>query len=1062
MTLSDLSIKRPVFAWMLMAALIVFGAISLGRMGISQMPDIDFPVLDIRVTWEGAAPEFIETELVDQIEEKVIGVEGLLEIRSTIRQGAANIELEFSLDRDVDAALQEVQAALSQVRLPLNVEPPVIRKNSTENEPLMWIGITWPGTQRDLIAFCENFLVDQFQIIPGVGEVALGGYSERNLRIWIDNDKLRQFELTVLDVQRALANDHVELAAGYLENERQEINVRTMGEGLTAEEVSNILITTRGGQPIYDTAIRIGDVARVEDGLSEIRRIARINGLDQAAVSLGIRKQRGSNEIEIGERVKAKLAELKPMLPEGMETQVNVDFTRFARQSVYYTQKELVIAAILTAFICYLFLGSWTSALNVILSIPTSIIGTFTILYFMGFTLNTFTLLGLALAIGIVVDDSIMVLENIVRHFGMGKGKKRAARDGAREITFAAVAATVAVIAIFLPVAFMQGIIGKYFFQFGVTITAAVALSLLEAITLTPMRCSQLLRPNPHPNLLTRAVDRGFSRLAEGYWWALGGAMKARWGVLIAATVLFGLSLLVYQRLRVEFVPPQDQNFVRIFMQTPVGSSIAATDAKAREVEAILQDIPEVERFFVSVGGITGVPNQAFAAVTFVEKDQRTMSQEELIQLLRKKFSQIEGLRATIQDLSTRGLTPRRSQPVEFNLRGLDYQELDRASVEIMRRLDATGLVTDLDSSYRAGMPELRIIPDRQAAALRGVTMAEIGRTINAAIGGLREGKFSNDGRRYDVRLRLEPDERLTPEDVKRLQVRTTFGELIPLADVVRLEEVPTVQTVNRINRQRAVSVTANLAPGVSQAAALAEAERISREVLPPGYSFNLEGGAQTFSESFATLQFTLILGVIIAYMVLAAQFNSFIHPLTVLLALPFSLTGALLALWFTDHSISLFSGIGIILLMGIAKKNSILLVEFANQIRERDRLSSHESMLRAAPIRLRPILMTSLATIGAAIPLALSTGAGSETRVPMAVTVIGGMVVSTAFTLFVVPCAFSLLSRWELRKTEAEIAEDEAELRSDYRPDTPVLKKVRLGQEKRLKPSDLLRDKEN
>ncbi|MFQ3671736.1 MAG: efflux RND transporter permease subunit, partial [Verrucomicrobiia bacterium] len=577
----------------------------------------------------------------------------------------------------------------------------------------------------------------------------------------------------------------------------------------------------------------------------------------------------------------------------------------------------------------------------------------------------------------------------------------------------------------------------------------------------TPMRCSQFLRPNPNPNRLTRMVDLGFSKLAGGYWWVLGWAMRRRWLVLIGATVLFGISLLVYRGLRVEFVPPQDQNFVRLFMQTPTGSSLAATDAKTREVEAFLRSRPEVERFFVSVGGITGVPNQSFAAVTFVDKSKRAMSQDDLIQLFRRELGQIEGLRVTIQDLSTRGLTPRRSQPVEFNLRGLDYQELDRISREIIQRLERTGLVTDLDTSYRAGMPELRIVPDREAAALRGVTMAEIGRTINAAIGGLREGKFSNDGRRYDVRLRLEPEQRLTPEDVKRLQVRTTFGELIPLEDVVRLEEVPTVQTVSRINRQRAISVTANLAPGVSQAAAVEAAERISREVLPAGYSFNLEGGAQTFAESFATLQFTLVLGLIIAYMVLAAQFNSFIHPLSVLLALPFSLTGALLALWVTNQSISLFSGIGIILLMGIAKKNSILLVEFANQIRERDRLASHEAMLRAAPIRLRPILMTSLATIGAAVPLALSTGAGSETRVPMAVTVIGGMVVSTAFTLFVVPCAYSLLSRLELRKTEAEEAEDEAELRSDYRPDTPLPKQSRntldegMTKSKRIKKQD-------
>lgn len=1024
MILSDISIRRPVFAWMIMFGLIVFGAISFNRLGVSQMPDVDFPVLEVRVNWEGAAPEILEAELVDKIEQTVISVEGLKEVRSTIRQGQASVELEFELSRDLDAALQEVQGQLSQIRMPLNVEPPSIRKNSTESEPILRIGISGTQSLRELVEFVDTTLLDYFQVIPGVGEVSLSGYSDRNLRVWVDNDKLKQFDLTILDVQRAIALEHTELAGGYLENERQELNVRTMGEALTAEQAADILITQRGGQPIYDTTIRVRDVARVEDGLGDVRRIARISG--EPGVSIGISKQRGSNEVAVGKAVKARMAELQKILPPGMKMQVNVDFTQFVEEAVLATEHELLIAAGLTALICFLFLGTFSSGFNVILSIPTSIVGTFTILHFAGFTLNTFTLLALALAIGVVVDDAIMVLENIVRHFHMGKGRVKASLDGAREITFAATAATIAVIAIFLPVAFMSGVIGRFFYQFGITITAAVALSLLEAITLTPMRLSQMLIRRKRPPLLERAAFAVFDLLAGAYRWTLKVALTLRWLVLPGAVALFAGSLYWGSELRREFVPPQDQNFIRMSMQTPVGSSLALTDRKSQEVEAYLRNRPEVLRTFVAVGGINGVPNQSFAAVTLTDKQDRAKSQGELMQEFRKELGKIEGVKITYQDLSSRGLTPRRSQPVEFNLRGADYTVLNDTAREIMKRMEPTGLVVDLDTNYRAGMPELRILPDRAAAAARGVSMETIGRTINAAIGGIREGKFTKDGRRYDVRIRLNPEQRLDADAVKQLTVRTSYGEIIPLSEVVKLETVKTLQAISRVNRQRSISVTANLAPGASQSTALAETERIAREVMPAGYTFNLEGGAKTFEESFQSLWFAFLLGLIVAYMVLASQFNSFIHPFTVLLALPFSVTGAIAALHLYDQSLNLYSAIGLILLMGIAKKNSILLVEFANHQRDLG-LPVREAMVAAAPIRLRPILMTSIATLAAALPLAMGIGAGAETRRPMALAIVGGVIVSTFFTLYVVPCAYLVLSKLERKKTAEQIAADEA-----------------------------------
>jgi len=1030
MTLSDLSIKRPVMAWMLMFGLIVFGAISLSRLGVSYMPDIDFPQLDISVTWEGAAPEIMEAELVDQIEQEVIAVEGLKELRSSIRQGQASITMEFNIDRNIDAAVQEVQTALSQVRLPLNVDPPTIKKQNPEDDPIMWISIYSTRPFRDLIEYVDLYIADQFQTVPGVGELTRGGFTERNLRVHVNNDALRHYSLSILDVVNAVQREHSEIAAGFIENDKNEINLRTMGEGLTAEQVGNILITQRGGQPIYDTNIRLRDVAKVEDGLADIRRILLYDG--RKAIGLGIKKQRGSNEVAVAEAVLKKVEEIKKTLPKDIQMRVTVDFTRFVVQSIHFTQKELLIASLLTAVICFLFLGNWSSAVNVLLSIPTSIIGTFMVIYFMGFTMNLFTMLALTLVIGIVVDDAIMVLENIVRHFHMDKNRIVAARDGAREITFAAVAASIAVMAIFLPVAFMQGVIGKFFFQFGVTISAAVALSLLEAITLTPMRCSQLMVKGKE-NIVSRTSNRVLGTLTTLYSSWLHTCLNHRWKVIGASLILFAASMLSVLQLRQEFVPAQDQNFFRMAIQTPVGSSIDYTAQKGAEIEKYLQSRPDVARYLISAGGgggsSSGQSNVAFIPVVLTPKDQRDKTQAQIMDEFRKDIpAKIKDVRITgLTDLSARGLVSRSlSTPIEFNIRGTEYAELKKAADEITHQMEASGLMVDVDTNYREGQPEVRIVPDREGAARRGVSMDDLGRTILSAMGGIREGKFTSDARRYDVRIRLLADERLQPEDIQKLQIRTSYGELIPLSDVVTLKPVKTVQSIARVNRQRAITIRAALAQGVSQSTALAEAERIARTALPEGYTFNLEGGSQTFKESFNSLWFVFVVGLIAAYMVLASQFNSFLHPVTVLLALPFSVTGAFLILLATGQSINLFSMIGLILLAGIVKKNSILLVEFTNQIREREHLPVRPALEKACPIRLRPILMTSMATMGAALPTALSHAPGSEARVPMALTIIGGVAVSTFFTLFVVPCAYSLFSRFERHHHEDTSVADE------------------------------------
>ena len=1013
--ITEVAIRRPVFAWMIMSAMILFGAVSVSRLGVSYLPDVDFPVLSIGVEWDGAAPEVMEAEIVDRIERRVIAIEGLKEIVSNVRQGSATINLEFDIDRNVDVALQEVQAAIGSLPLPTGVDPPTIRKSNPEDNPIIWIGIA--SDRRDLtelFILAEKTIADRIQLVQGVGEVFLGGSAERNLRVWVDNNKLKKYQLTILDVQEALRLEHSESAAGYLENDTYEKNLRALGEAATPQAVGDIRITRRGGAPVYFSDIRLKDVARVEDGLNDHRRITRVSG-GREGMSIGIRQQIGANAVEVGDAVFAEIEAIKKTLPEDVKIQVSFDRTKFIREAIDETIFTLILSGILTAVVCWLFLGNWSATLNVVLAIPTSIVGTFTILYFMGFTLNLFTLLALSLAIGIVVDDTIMILENIMRHYDMGKDRVKAAREGAREITFAAVAASVAVIAIFLPVAFMEGVIGKFFFQFGVTMTAAVALSLVEAVTLNPMRASRMLQPNRRVPRLVLIVQSIVDLLTRAYQALLAIALRHRLAVVGSATVFFLATLLIFTVIRQEFVPPQDQSQFGARLRTPVGSSLEFTSKTFLNFENYLAKQPEIERYIVILGGFRGgQSNQGIVFITLKDRDKRDMSQAEIMERLRAQINQTPDLQGTLFDFSDSGLRARGGYPVEVSIRGGDWGVLKTASDNIVRELAAGQIVRDPDTDYREGMPEVRVIPDRESASIRGVSMNSIVSTLGTAIGGAREGRFTNDGRRYDIRLRLEPSQWREAADVQKLQVRNVYGEMVDLNQVTREEISPTVQQLTRVDRRRAIQIFGSVAPDVSQADAIALAEKTARKFLPEDYEVKVSGGSEGLGETFNSLYFALWLGLIAAYMVLAAQFNSFLHPVAVLMALPFSISGALTALYFTGQSLNLYSMIGVILLMGIAKKNSILLVEFANERRRRDGLNVHDALLAAAAVRLRPILMTSLSSIAAAIPAALAVGPGAESRIPMAIAVIGGMLVSTTLTLFVVPCVYSLLARLE------------------------------------------------
>ncbi|MFN8091045.1 MAG: efflux RND transporter permease subunit [Vicinamibacteria bacterium] len=1035
MTLADISIRNHVFAWILMFALIGFGLLCFTGfgtvfrgLGVSQNPDVDFPVVNISISWEGASPEIMETDVVDLVEDAVTSVEGVKEITSTSRQGSANVTVEFELERDIDIAMQDVQSKLSQLQrnLPRDIDPPIVSKTNPEDEPIMRISVGGSRPPTFVADYIRNVIRPQLQTIPGVGEIQLSGFRDRSVRVWYDAVKLEAQGLTIQQVNAAIQREHLEVPAGRIENPAREMNVRAEGEAIDVEGFRDLVITYRDGAPV-----RLKDVAVVEDGLEDRRRLYR--AMSEPAIGFGITKLRGANAVQVGRDVRARLVDIDKQLPEGLFLAVNFDTTVFVERAINEILFTLVLAALLTSVVCWIFLGSWSTTLNVLLAIPTSILGTFIVMYVFGFTLNTYTVLGLTLVVGIVVDDAIMVLENIYRHREHGSGKVTAASVGAREITFAAAAATLAIMAIFLPVAFMKGIIGKFFFQFGVTISVAVLISLLEALTLAPMRLSRMLEVGVRSSRLERWVSLAFARAAAGYQRLLVPALRHRGLVLVSATVLFVSSLFIIKLLRQEFIPAQDMGRFGIRFQTPVGSSLDTSERVLSQVERFLRERPEVDMYGGFVGGFGGGEvNSGMLFVTMKEphdrpvdpKSGKRLSQQDLMDVARRAASNIPGARIVMMDFSQRGFSAGRGGgfPVEFNIRGRDWETLGRSSRVIMEKMRESGLVTDINSDYQVGMPEVQVVPDRNKAADLGISMSEIGQTVNSAIGGQRIGKFKDKGRRFDIRVRLLAQQRMRPEDIGRLLVRTGTGGVVRLGDVVSIEQRPTLQQITRRDRERAITITANVAPGVSQAVAIEKSMELAKANMPDGYRVVASGTARTFAEAFDSLFFAMVLGLAVAYMVLASQFNAFTHPFTVLLALPFSVSGALAALYLAGQSINVYSMLGIILLMGIAKKNSILLVDFTNQARATG-MERHEALLHACPVRLRPILMTSIATIAGALPPALALGPGAELQRPMALSIVGGMIVSTAFTLFVVPAAYSALDdavAWNARRKQA------------------------------------------
>lgn len=1017
MNITEVCLRKPVLAWMMMFGTILFGIIAVSRIGISQFPDVDNPTISVSVAWPGGSPEDVETGIINPIEDAMSQVTGVITMTSSAKVGSARVTATFDLSRDIDLALQDTQAKIAQTtrNLPTSAQVPVVSKSNPDDQPILTIGVSGPFSRQLLADVARYQVEDMLETVPGVGQVQMMGYLDRNIRIWVDAEKLVATGTTVTDVISAIGKQHISMPGGELDNGGLAFDVRVVGEAVDLATMRNLLIRSNGISQIH-----LSDVALVEDGFQDVTTLARNNGATVQA--MGILKQPGSNAVGVAKAVRQALDKLQKTLPPGMKIDVIFDTTVFINESVDEIGIELGLAVILTGLVCWVFLGSLSSTLNVLFAIPMSLLGTIAILYFCGFTLNTFTLLGLSLAVGLVVDDAVMVMENIFRHAEMGKDRVTAAGEGTKEITFAALAATIAVIAIFMPVAFMSGVVGKFFLQFGVTLSVAVALSYIEAISLAPARCAQMLTTTSHENrgFVGRLADRGFEALSRGYARALGASLRYPWIVLALAVGVLGAAGVVATRIPQEFVPSQDQSRLSVKLTTSVGSNLMATDLLVRRAEQFLINRPEVVDVMSTTG--SGGNNGAQLYVTLVDPKERKLTQSQFSALMRNEFNSYPGLRAAVQDLSQQGFGGSKGYPIEFSVRGSDWNTLVSEAMKLKAQLAASGLATDVDSDYQLGSPELVVTPDRDRANDVGVPVSDIATTVSALVGGVVVGQYSNAGRRMDVNLRLTAVQRTRPEDLSMLRVRAANGTLIPLSSVVTTQQVAELQAINHADRERAITITGNVAAGHAQGEAVAYAQSLSSQ-LPAGYRVVTSGASSQFSDAMSSLIFALIVGILVAYMVLASQFNSFLHPVTVLTILPLSVAGAMFALAIAGKTLNVFSMIGLLLLMGIVKKNSIILVDYAAEVRVHEGLDAKSAMLKAGPVRLRPILMTAVATMMAAVPSAMGLGPGSETRGPMADAVIGGLILSTALSLLVVP-AFYVVADGFKRKKKVDITQ--------------------------------------
>lgn len=1009
MKITDLSIKRPVLTSVMMAALVVFGVTAYFRIGVDLMPDVDFPFVTITAVYPGADPETVESKIIDKIEESVNQVNGIEMMQSISTENVGFIIIQFELEVDGDKALQDVRDKVSSIlkELPKDLEPPIVEQFDINSQPILAVTVSGNKKVKELTSVAEDIIKQRLQTIPGVGGIDIIGGQEREFKVWIDPEKVEAHGLGVSDVVTALKMQNVEIPGGRIDMGAREFVVKTKGQVHSAGELSSIFISSFNG-----AAIKIGDVAVVQDGEVEIRSHSSID--EKSAVALLIRKQSGANTVEVAERVRETLGAIEKQVPEGVRISIPTDSSTFIEESIAGVKEDLLIGGILAVIIILFFLRDWRSTIISALALPISVIATFAFIKVAGFTFNTLTMLALSLSIGMLIDDAIVVIENIYRHMEMGKTAMRAAGEAVNEIGLAVLATTLCIVAVFVPVATMKGIMGRFFVQFGLTVAVAVLVSLFVAFTLTPMLASRLLKPEAEKkrkkNIISRKTGDMLKWLDKIYRRLLGAALRHRLITIAVAAVIFIASLFMMKFLPSEFMPEQDRGQINVSVELPPGTTLAATRQYADEMIREISKIPGVDYTFTTIGGGTQSEiNIARIQVNLVDKKERAFPQDEAIVYLRNLFAGRKDAKIAVEPLfGMGGESGGRAAQIQFNINGRDYDEINRAADEIIKVMKEKGGYVDVDTTHRGGKPEVTVNIDRDRAADLGVPITIIALSIRTFFAGEKATDLMTEGMRYDVVVQLDENHRSKLEDILRLKVRSTKGQLVSLSNIVSIGTGEGPARIEHHNRMRSVTLMANL-DGKALGTAVEEIENAASKAMPPTVTGEWTGAAKIMQESFVQLYGALLLAIIIVYLILAAQFESFLHPFTIMLSLPLSLVGAVGALLVTGMSLNILSMIGVIMLMGLVTKNAILLVDYTNTLRGRG-LEREEALLEAGPVRLRPILMTTAAMIFGMLPVAFALSAGGELRAPMAIAVIGGLLTSMLLTLVVVPVAYSTL----------------------------------------------------
>ncbi|RCU50978.1 MULTISPECIES: efflux RND transporter permease subunit [Corallincola] len=1012
MILTDLSVKRPVFASVISLLLIAFGLVAFDKLPLREYPNIDAPVVSVETRYRGASAVVVERRITKLIEDRISGVEGIRNISSESKDGRSSITIEFTVERDIDAAANDIRERVSRVlnNLPDEADPPEISKAGAGDDTIMWLNLV--SDRMDLLElsdYAQRYLVDRFSTIDGVARIRVGGGRDYSMRIWLDRSALAARGLTVNDVEDALRSQNVELPAGSVESVDRQFTVRVQRAFNTAEQFQDLVLTQ--GDDGY--LVRLSDVAKVELAASEERLSFRGNGVPM--VGIGITKQSTANTLSVARAARAMAIEVDRTLPEGMELINSYDSSVFIEQSVKEVYQTLFIAITLVVIVIYLFLGSARAMLIPALTVPVSLMGTFIVLYLLGYTINMLTLLALILAIGMVVDDAIVMLENIHRRIELGESPLVAAFLGARQVSFAVIATTLVLISVFMPITFLEGDLGKLFTEFAVTMSAAVAFSSLVALSLSPMMCSKLLVPHEQPGWLTRQVDRALNKFRDNYISALRTSIhKPSLTLVLILAALISCAWLLKQ-VPGEFTPKEDRGAFFIVVSAPEGATFDYSQSYMDEVERRLMPLVErgsVKRLLIRTPRAWG-QTQDFSggfAIIVLEDWANRESAWQLMGEARSKLGDLAGIRAF--PVMRQALGGGTGKPVQFVIGGSDYDELARwRDLLINEAKNNPGLI-GIDHDYKETKPQLQVRIDTERAGDLGVSVETIGRTLETMLGSRIATTFQHRGEEYDVILEGNREDQSAPTDMTNIYVRSDYSkELIPLSSLVNIEEFADAGNLNRYNRMRSITIEANLADGYTLGEALSYLDELAYRVLPGDAVISYKGLSQDYQESGASIYFVFMLALIVVFLVLAAQFESYIHPIVIMLTVPLAMMGALIGLYLFGQSLNIYSQIGIIMLVGLAAKNGILIVEFANQLRDQG-MNFDEALLQASGQRLRPILMTGVTTAFGALPLVLSSGAGSETRFVIGVVVLAGILIATLFTLLIVPVMYALLAQ--------------------------------------------------